>query len=412
MGDGARRCCVGARVRARAGRMTIASGAGRRPGRARSRSRPLRRPRRSRTAASALHGHDRLSPRRRDRPRRARSCRPRSRTPATRSTARTATTTAAARATATTRTRTRASSPTRTSRSTTRSCCSTRPSIWAGGSQPGPAVERGAARRDHPLRPGRRRHRRQPQRDRHGRGRGQLGLVGRRRTLRGRHADEGPRGDRPEQRAPTSRSPTTTTSPRATCRTRTRSATSTTTSRAACAARTTCWPRSTSAPTRPAPTRWARTTRSRGASSTTATPSRTAPARRSRTTTAACGSTGMGHFGASYTENGGDNELVQATSSAASAGSPARASKSDCSGTVWSSFNRTILVNDINGPMGVDVAPDGKVYWTEIGPNAGLRVRGLPQDARPGGRRRTTRRPSPRSRPAPTTATPRTACSA
>ena len=50
--------------------------------------------------------------------------------------------------------------------------------------------------------------------------------------------------------------------------------------------------------------------------------------------------------------------------------------RSDCSGTVWSSFNRTILVNDINGPMGVDAAPDGKVYWTEIGPKQGYESEG------------------------------------
>ena len=65
---------------------------------------------------------------------------------------------------------------------------------------PGPAVGPGAEGRDHPLRPAGRRHRREPQRDRHGRGHRLLELVGRRQRLRRRHADEGPRGDEPEQR--------------------------------------------------------------------------------------------------------------------------------------------------------------------------------------------------------------------
>ncbi len=50
--------------------------------------------------------------------------------------------------------------------------------------------------------------------------------------------------------------------------------------------------------------------------------------------------------------------------------------KSDCSGTVWSSFKRTILVDNINGPIGLDTAPDGKVYWSEIGPNQGFNSEG------------------------------------
>ena len=41
--------------------------------------------------------------------------------------------------------------------------------------------------------------------------------------------------------------------------------------------------------------------------------------------------------------------------------------KSDCSGTVWSSFTRTVIVPDANNPIGIDVAKDGKVYWSEIG---------------------------------------------
>jgi plastocyanin len=92
--------------------------------------------------------------------------------------------------------------------------------------------------------------------------------------------------------------------------------------------------------------------------------------------------TGMGHFGESYTA---DSELVRHIVGGVRwvAG---EGRKSDCSGTVWSSFNRTILVNDINGPMGVDVAPDGKVYWTEIGPEQGYESEGYLKVHDPEGR--------------------------
>ena len=83
----------------------------------------------------------------------------------------------------------------------------------------------------------------------------------------------------------------------------------------------------------------------------------------------------MGHFGSSYTANGGDNELVKQIVGGVrwAAG---EGKKSDCSGTVWSSFKRTILVDNINGPIGLDIAPDGKVYWSEIGPNQGYKSEG------------------------------------
>ena len=58
--------------------------------------------------------------------------------------------------------------------------------------------------------------------------------------------------------------------------------------------------------------------------------------------------------------------------------------KSDCSGTVWSSFTRTVLVPDANNPIGIDVAKDGKVYWSEIGNPISAHVDGLREDARPG----------------------------
>ena len=86
--------------------------------------------------------------------------------------------------------------------------------------------------------------------------------------------------------------------------------------------------------------------------------------------------------------------------------------KSDCSGTVWSNFTRTILVDDVNGPIGLDVAPDGKVFWTEIGPVQGYESEGYLKmyDPTGAGEQQDDRRR--RSRRAPTTATPRTACSA
>jgi hypothetical protein len=65
--------------------------------------------------------------------------------------------------------------------------------------------------------------------------------------------------------------------------------------------------------------------------------------------------TGMGHFGSSYTENGGDNNMVKSMVGGIRwvAG---EGRKSDCSGTVWSSFTRTVVVPDANNPIGIDVA--------------------------------------------------------
>ena len=76
--------------------------------------------------------------------------------------------------------------------------------------------------------------------------------------------------------------------------------------------------------------------------------------------------TGMGHFGASYTENGGNNPLIKqivgGTAWAAGGGK-----KTDCSGTVWSGYRRTVLVANANQPIGIDVSKDGKVFWSEAG---------------------------------------------
>ena len=83
--------------------------------------------------------------------------------------------------------------------------------------------------------------------------------------------------------------------------------------------------------------------------------------------------TGMGHFGARYTEANSKlvKHIVGGVRWVAGEGK-----QSDCSGTVWSNFKRTTLVSDINGPMALDVAADGKVYWTEIGPTQGFESEG------------------------------------
>jgi hypothetical protein len=76
--------------------------------------------------------------------------------------------------------------------------------------------------------------------------------------------------------------------------------------------------------------------------------------------------TGMGHFGVRYSENGGNNNMANMMVGGIRwvAG---EGKKTDCSGTVWSSFHRTVLVADANQPIGIDVSKDGKVYWTEMG---------------------------------------------
>jgi hypothetical protein len=76
--------------------------------------------------------------------------------------------------------------------------------------------------------------------------------------------------------------------------------------------------------------------------------------------------TGMGHNGVRYTENGGEGPMVKMMMGGIRwvAG---EGKKTDCSGTVWSSFRRTVLVADANQPIGIDIAKDGKVYWSEAG---------------------------------------------
>ena len=125
--------------------------------------------------------------------------------------------------------------------------------------------------------------------------------------------------------------------------------------------------------------------------------------------------TAMGHFGASYTENGGNNPLIKqivgGTAWVAGGGK-----KTDCSGTVWSGYRRTVLVANANQPIGIDVSKDGKVFWSEAG-LAGTAANNYNSEgsivhARSEGRPRQQDDRRGRSRRAPTTATPRTASSA
>jgi glucose/arabinose dehydrogenase/type 1 glutamine amidotransferase len=76
---------------------------------------------------------------------------------------------------------------------------------------------------------------------------------------------------------------------------------------------------------------------------------------------------GLGHFSASYLENGGDNNLLEHLVGGVQWVAGTEGRDSDCGGTVWSNFTRTVLANDLQGAIGLDIAPDGKVYWTEIG---------------------------------------------
>ncbi len=75
----------------------------------------------------------------------------------------------------------------------------------------------------------------------------------------------------------------------------------------------------------------------------------------------------LGHFAASYRENGFDNNLMAHLVGGAEWVAGIAGQDSDCGGTVWSNFSRTTLATGLNAAIGLDVAPDGKVYWTEIG---------------------------------------------
>ena len=81
-------------------------------------------------------------------------------------------------------------------------------------------------------------------------------------------------------------------------------------------------------------------------------------------------SSSLGHFSAAYLENGGDNNLLKHLVGGVRWAADAAGKDSDCGGTVWTNFSRTVLADDLRGAIGLDIARDGKVYWTEIGDQA------------------------------------------
>ena len=78
----------------------------------------------------------------------------------------------------------------------------------------------------------------------------------------------------------------------------------------------------------------------------------------------------LGHFSAAYLENGGDNNLIKHLVGGVRWAAGTAGKDSDCEGTVWTNFSRTVLADDLRGAIGLDIARDGKVYWTEIGDQA------------------------------------------
>ena len=78
----------------------------------------------------------------------------------------------------------------------------------------------------------------------------------------------------------------------------------------------------------------------------------------------------LGHFSAAYLENGGDNNLIKHLVGGVRWVAGPRARTPTAKRTVWTNFSRTVLADDLRGAIGLDIARDGKVYWTEIGDQA------------------------------------------
>jgi glucose/arabinose dehydrogenase len=78
--------------------------------------------------------------------------------------------------------------------------------------------------------------------------------------------------------------------------------------------------------------------------------------------------TAMGHFPNLYTQNGGDNYLIDHLVGGVQWVAGVAGTESDCGGTVWGNFRRTTLTTEVQGAIGMDIAADGRVFWTEIGP--------------------------------------------
>ncbi|SIM55347.1 ThuA domain-containing protein [Micromonospora cremea] len=71
--------------------------------------------------------------------------------------------------------------------------------------------------------------------------------------------------------------------------------------------------------------------------------------------------TGMGHFGAHYT---GEPQLVQHITGGVKWA--AGMVQGDCGGTTWDKFERVPLDQNTSAPYAMDVAPDGRVFYTEL----------------------------------------------
>src|ERR671914_1313211 len=78
--------------------------------------------------------------------------------------------------------------------------------------------------------------------------------------------------------------------------------------------------------------------------------------------------TSLGHFGNLYTPVGGEpSNLVKLLVGGVKWAAGQAGNANDCRGTVWNNFRRSTLASDLKGPVSLDVADDGRVYWTEIG---------------------------------------------
>ncbi|WP_275005879.1 ThuA domain-containing protein [Promicromonospora iranensis] len=71
--------------------------------------------------------------------------------------------------------------------------------------------------------------------------------------------------------------------------------------------------------------------------------------------------TGMGHFGAHYTD---EPDLVQHIVGGVQWA--AGLAEGDCGGTDWGQFEKVALDTNTSAPFGIDVAPDGRVFFTEL----------------------------------------------
>jgi type 1 glutamine amidotransferase len=78
--------------------------------------------------------------------------------------------------------------------------------------------------------------------------------------------------------------------------------------------------------------------------------------------------TSLGHYGNLYTPDGGEpSDLVKLLVGGVQWAAGLAGNENDCRGTVWNNFRRATLASDLKGPVSLDVADDGRVYWTEIG---------------------------------------------